>query len=67
MYDFPLSVVRISFKTQGEEGKPSLLGSQSTNPEFLLFAGLCHEQRVWGYQQMSVVPLHTELIKKTLN
>lgn len=54
-------------KPKMKKAKPSLLGSQSTNPEFLLFAGHCHEQRVWGYQQMSRVPLHTELIKKTLN
>lgn len=54
-------------KPKVKKAKPSLLGSQSTNPEFLLFAGHCHEQPVWGYQQMFVVPLHTGLVKIMLN
>lgn len=64
---FHYQLLEFPSKLKVKNAKPSLLGSQSTNPEFLLFAGHCLEQHVWGYQQMFVVPLHIELIKIMLN
>lgn len=45
-----------------KHAKISMLGCGTTDPEFLLVAGHCRKQHVWGCQQMFGVPLHTEHI-----